>query len=266
MPGVPTPSIYLCNRFSLQSALNTEFFAGKEQLIRSTTQRMKLLAACGERGIKLGQNLPEPALKGMHVWELDSWPALYEIMYELSEAKWYRALGETLHSEYQHLLVNFASGYGIAQRTPWQSDTTAGYRYLHEELTLARGTTMHGYLRELNWFAAELSRFGFSRIWCARHITGRPGQICLLWQVPDRIDIEESLDRIAAGPNGARYAAMMRSVSELTRAVMQPMYSERLDERVRAGEAAPIIHSNLGPTRGQAGAFEPASLATSLGN
>ena len=242
MSSVPLPSIYVCNRFTLVSAQDTAFFAGKEQLLRSAAPRAKLLAACGERSIMLGQNLPEPALKGMHVWQVDSWPALYELMYEYCEAKWYRALGDTLASEDQHLLVNLTSGYGIAARSAWQCDTTPGYRYLSEDLTLKRGATMHAYLRDLNWFAAELSQFGFVRTWCARHITGTPGRICLLWQVPDNANIEQALARVAASARSStRYAAMMRGIAELRREVMQPMYSERLDERIRAGEPAPIV-------------------------
>jgi hypothetical protein len=250
MNSVPQPSIYVCNWFTLVGGQNTAFFAGKEQLLRSSAPRAKLLAACGERSIKLGQDLPEPALKGMHVWELDSWPALYELMYEFCEAKWYRAMGDTLASENQHLLVNLTSGYGIAARSAWRSDSSPGYRYLSEELTLKRGATMHAYLRDLNWFAAELSRFGVVRTWCARHITGLPGRICLLWQVPDHTDIEEALSSVAAGAkSGARYAAMMRGIAELRRELLQPMYSERLDERIRAGEPAPIVQAGGAPER-----------------
>jgi len=265
MSNVPTPAIYLHNRFTLRSSKNTEFFAGKEQLLRNTLTRWKLIAGCGERGVKLGQSFAEPSLKMMHVWQLDSWPSVYEIMYELSEAKWYRALGDALDGEDQHLLVNFASGYGIAPRSAWQSDDRAGYRYLFEELTLARGTTMHAYLRELNWFAAELARFGFLRTWCARHITGRPGRICMLWQIPERVDIDDALTRVGAAPNSsARYAKMMHSLTELKREVQQPMYSERLDERVRAGEAAPIVRTISGLTLDQAAAARPPSISPEL--
>lgn len=264
MTNVPTPAIYLHNRFTLRSSKTTEFFAGKEHLLRNTLSRWKLLAGCGERGVKLGQSYAEPSLKMMHVWQLDSWPSVYEIMYELSEAKWYRALGDALDGEDQHLLVNFSSGYGIAQRSAWNSDDRPGYRYLFEELTLARGTTMHAYLRELNWFAAELARFGFVRTWCARHITGRPGRICMLWQVPERVDIEDALTRVAQAPgSSARYAKMMHGLSELERAVQQPMYSERLDERVRAGEAAPIVKIS-GPNLDQPAAPQPFGITPQL--
>lgn len=248
MSRVPTPSIYLRNRFTLQAARNAEFLAGKEQLLRSTQSHWKLLAGCGERALRLGRNLPEPALEMMHVWELDSWPLLYDSMYELSEAKWYRALGETVASENQELLVNFASGYGVVPRSRWQSDTKPGYRYLYEELMLSRGTTMHAYLRELNWLAAELSHFGFVRTWCARQITGRPALICLLWQVPEHVDVEASLDQLVDAPRSAsRYAKLMRSVGELSRELLQPMYTERLDERIRDGEGAPIVRKGSGP-------------------
>jgi len=263
MTQVPTPSIYLRNRFTLQGSRNTEFLAGKEQLLRSTLSHWKLLAGGGERALRLGRNLPEPALEMMHVWELDSWPLLYDSMYELSEAKWYRALGETVASENQELLVNFTSGYGIAERTPWRSDDEPGYRYLSEELMLGRKTTMHAFMRELNWLAAELSRSGFARTWCARQITGRPGLICLLWQVPEQIDIHACLDRVAdSHKHGARYARMLQSVGDLRREILQPMYTERLDERIRSGEAARIvpIASN---TTSPAGAVLPSGLTLS---
>jgi hypothetical protein len=101
---------------------------------------------------------------------------------------------------------------------------------------------MHAYLRDLNWFAAALSQFGFVRIWCARHITGTPGRICVLWQVPASTDIERALGSVAADDSSrARYATMMRGIAELRREIMQPMYSERLDERIRAGEPGPIV-------------------------
>jgi hypothetical protein len=48
--------------------------------------------------------------------------------------------------------------------------------------------------------------------------------------------------------------------------VMQPMYSERLDERIRAGESAPIVPTSFGPTKDHAGGIEPARPATSYGN
>jgi hypothetical protein len=242
MTNVPKPSIYLRNRFSLQGSRNAEFLAGKEQLLRSTQSHWKLLAGCGERAVRVGRNLPEPALQMMQVWELDSWELLYDSMYELSEAKWYRELGDAVASEQQELLVNFTSGYGVVARSPWRSDAVPGYRYLSEELMLARNATMHSYMRELNWLAAELSRHGFVRTWCARQITGRPGLICLLWQVPDEVDIERCLDSVAdGGKTRERYARMMRPIGDLKREIMQPLYTERLDERIRAGEVARIV-------------------------
>lgn len=248
MPDIPAPSIYLRNRFSIRGSHCTQFLAGKERLLRSTQKHWKLLAGCGNRGLKLGQNPPEPALHFMQVWELDGWSALYDAMYEQSEAKWYRALGEALLSENQHLLVNFGSGYGVSQRTPWQSDSVPGYRYVYEELSLSRSTTMHAYLRELNWFAAELSRWGFVRTWCAREITGSPGKMCLLWLVPEQVDVNACYDVVASAPrSSARYASMMHTVAELSRELLVPMYTERLDERIRAGEQGPIVHLEPDP-------------------
>jgi hypothetical protein len=249
MLEVPAPSIYLRNRFVVRGSHCTEFLAGKELLLRSTQAHWRLLAACGDRSLKLGDNLPEPALHMMQIWEIDGWSALYDAMYELSEAKWYRALGETLLSENQHLLVNFASGYGITRRPAWRADAQAGYRYVYEELLLSRTTTMHTYLRDLNWLAAELSQFGFVRTWCAREVTGSPGKMCLLWQVPELVDVGDCYARVARHPRSSlRYAAMMQTVAELTRELLQPMYTERLDERIRAGETAPIVQLRTDPT------------------
>jgi len=244
MSSVPTPSIYLRNRFTLRGARNREFLAGKEQLLRSTLSHWRLVAGCGERAVRLGRNLPEPQLQMLHVWELDSWQLLYDSMYELSEAKWYRALGDTVASESQELLVNFTSGYGIQERRPWQSDACAGYTYLSEEWLLSRSTTMHAFMRELNWLAAELHRFGIVRTWCARQITGQPGLICVLWQVPEDEDVHTRLDAIADDrERGPRYAKMLKNVVDLRRELMYPMYTERLDERIRAGERARIVRA-----------------------
>lgn len=258
MPKAQSPSIYLRNRFTLQGSRNAEFLAGKEQLIRSTLSHWKLLAGCGERALKLHRNLPEPALQMLHVWELDGWSLLYDSMYELSEAKWYRQLGDAVGTENQELLVNFTSGYGISPRAPWRNDDNPGYRYLSEELMLSRKTTMHAFLRELNWLAAELSRDGFVRTWCARQITGRPGLICLLWQVPERVDIEASLDRLSdQHAGGARYARMMQGVGDLKREILQPMYTERLDERIRSGETGCIARLPANQTLSPTGADLP---------
>jgi hypothetical protein len=259
-----SPSIYLRNRFTLQGSRNTEFLAGKEQLIRSTLSHWKLLAGCGERAVNLRRNLPEPALQMLHVWELDGWSLLYDSMYELSEAKWYRQLGDAVASENQELLVNFTSGYGISPRARWRSDESPGYRYLSEELMLSRRTTMHAFLRELNWLAAELSRDGFARTWCARHITGRPGLICVLWQVPESVDITASLDRLSEPrAGGTRYARMMQGVGDLKREILQPMYTERLDERIRAGETGCIVRLPENHTLNPTGAIAPSGSTLS---
>jgi hypothetical protein len=262
MPTTQTPSIYLRNRFTLQGSRNAEFLAGKEQLLRSTLSRWKLVAGCGERAVRVGRNLAEPALQMIHVWELDTWPSLYEVMYELSEAKWYRELGAAVASENQELLVNFTSGYGIASRRPWQRDDAPGYRYLSEELMLSRTTTMHAFMRELNWLAAELSRASIYRTCCARQITGRPGLICLLWQVPEQVDFYAQLDRIADDPKlAARYTRMLQTVGDLRREVLEPIYTERLDERIRAGESARIVQVGTTSHTHPGGAVMPSGLA-----
>jgi hypothetical protein len=264
MLAAQSPSIYLRNRFTLQGARNAQFLTGKEQLIRSTLSHWKLIAGCGERALRLHRNLPEPALQMMHVWQLDSWGLLYDSMYELSEAKWYRELGDAVASEDQELLVNFTSGYGMVERKPWRSDDAPGYRYVSEELMLGRKTTMHAFMRELNWLAAELSRDGFARTWCARQITGRPGLICLLWQVPEHVDVEACLDRIVDNRStSARYTRMMSTVGDLRREILQPMYTERLDERIRAGETTRIVQSSGASRDDSGGPAMPADLIVS---
>jgi len=123
---------------------------------------------------------------------------------------------------------------------------------------------MHAYMRELNWFAAELSRAGFVRTWCARQITGEPGLICVLWQVPEHVDIEACLERLADDSKSQeRYARMMKSVGRLKREIMQPMYTERLDERIRAGEAAGLVAETTRTFTNPAGAVVPAALTLS---
>jgi hypothetical protein len=135
---------------------------------------------------------------------------------------------------------------------------------LSEELMLSRSTTMHAFLRELNWLAAELSRDGFVRTWCARHITGRPGLICVLWQVPESVDITASLDRLSESRAGAaRYARMMQGVGDLKREILQPMYTERLDERIRAGETGCIVRLPENQTLNPTGAIAPSGSTLS---
>ena len=87
--------------------------------------------------------------------------------------------------------------------------------------------------------------------------------ICLLWQVPEQVDIHACLDRVADHhKHGARYARMLESVGDLRREVLQPMYTERLDERIRAGETARIVQTASNTTN-PAGAVLPSGLTLS---
>src|SRR5260221_265670 len=82
----------------------------------------------------------------------------------------------------------------------------------------------------------EFPRDAFVRTWAVRQITGRTGLICLLWQVPANVEIDACLDRVADDPSSkARYARMLQGVGDLRREILQPIYTERLDERIRAG-------------------------------
>jgi hypothetical protein len=229
---VPTPSIYLRDRFAIRPGKNAGFLLGKEQLLRNTVGSWKLIAACGVQSLIQGKNLPEPSPPMMHVWQMTGWDAAYNSMYAFTEARWYRALEDSLARETQEFLVGITTGYGVSPRPEWKSDADPGHCYLYEEALI--GGTTQAYLKDLNWFTAKVAAFGWKCVWVARQITAQPSVICLLWSVPNCVTLETTLSRMANDPQyAARYERMMGWLVSLSRECLYPIYTEQLDEHIR---------------------------------
>jgi hypothetical protein len=179
----------------------------------------------------------------MQIWKLENWDTLYNSIYAFAETEWYRRLGASLSGECQELLVGVLADNGECNRPAWKSDSEPGYSYLYEEVMPNPGDT-HSYLRDLNWLSAQVAsaEFGWKRAWTATHVTSRPSLISVLWRVPSVGSIDTTLARISSEkPYAQRYAQMMGNLRELTRQSFHPIYTERLDERIRAGEKSPLI-------------------------
>jgi hypothetical protein len=214
---------------------------GKERLLRNTREKWNLIAASGREPLLLGTELPEPAIRLMQIWKLEAWDTLYEAMYDFAEAPWFRDLSDTLLTEDQDLLVGVTSAFGVKPRPAWRSDTEPGHYYLYEEV-LPQPLRTHSYLKDLNWFLAQVEEFGWQRIWMASQITSRPGLLCLLWSVPTLAGIEDTFTKMKTDDRYRdRYARMMSWLSSLYRRAYYPIYTERLDERIRKGDKDPIV-------------------------
>src|SRR3954464_10839050 len=91
-PDVPTPVIYLRDRFTVDPLLNEQFLCGKENLIRHTVKNgadsFRLIAGCGEKPPVLGSVPTGTSPILMQIWQIGRWEALYNTMYEFSETSW----------------------------------------------------------------------------------------------------------------------------------------------------------------------------------
>jgi hypothetical protein len=229
---VPTPSIYLRDKFAIRPGANAEFLQGKESLLRNTVGTWKLIAACGSQSLIRGEKLPEPSPPMMHVWQMKGWGSAYDSMYAFTEARWYRVLEDSLAHESQDFLVGITTGYGVSPRPEWKSDRDPGHCYLYEEVLL-KGTTQ-SYLKDLNWFTAKVVALGWTCVWVARQITAQPSTICLLWSVPDSTIMQETLHRLANDTQyAARYERMMGYMATLSRECLYPIYTEQIDTQIR---------------------------------
>jgi hypothetical protein len=240
MPA-PQPTIYLRNTFRLKPGREMQFLAGKENLLRRAP--WILVAGWGEWPLLLNERPAEASFVMTQVWKLPDWNSLYDSIYAFSETSWYRALGDSLLSEDQELLVGVTSGYRESGRPAWKSDTRPGYRYLYEESLPLPGKT-HAYLRDANWFAAQVGSkgVGWELAWAASQITAHPSVICMLWRVPDDDRVASTLSTLAnQNGNGGRYQQMAQSLAKSSREIFYPIYTERLDDRIRQHEAAPIV-------------------------
>jgi hypothetical protein len=241
MPA-PKPVIYLRNTFRLKPDRETQFLAGKEHLLRNLS--WSLVAAWGQWPLLLSRTPVEPSFEMTQVWRLDDWNSLYDSIYTVSETSWYRSLGDSLLSENQELLVGVTSGYRESVRPHWNDDSDPGYCYLYEEALPAEGKT-HSYLRDVNWFAAQVAppRIDWQLAWAATQITAHPSVICLLWRVPSHDQVVATLSAIANSTDCApRYHRMLQSLASTSRQSFYPIYTERLDDLIRKGRAAPIVN------------------------
>ena len=67
----------------------------------------------------------------------------------------------------------------------------------------------------------------------ASEVTGTPGQLCLLWEVPDVERIEQTVAYFAYEAEDMvreRYAEMMAGIQTLTRRYMYPESTEQIDD------------------------------------
>jgi hypothetical protein len=239
--AVPSPAIYLRDKFAIKAGKNDEFLTGKKNLLENTKGHWKLIAGCGSQSIIGGQKLPEPEPPMMHIWQMENWSSAYESMYAFTESRWYRALEDSLARESQDFLVGITTGFGIHPRPRWKNDRKPGHCYLYEEVNL-QGTTL-AYLRDLNWFTANVAARKWSCVWVARQVTAQPSTICLLWSVPTSDDVQRTLHTFANDPRYAeRYGRMMGGVASLVRQVFFPIYTEVLDQQVGGPPVGALIH------------------------
>jgi hypothetical protein len=177
----------------------------------------------------------------MNIWKLAGWDTLYTSMYRFTDASWYAALQDALLFENQDLLVGLRS-YPLMDRPKWRGNADAAHVYLYEEVLLKNEVTMHAFLRNSGWFADEVAARGWSLIWSGLQVTGRPSLLCFLWSVPDVATTMQTLEWMANDRDHAvRYASMIAQMTTLSRKHLYPDYTERLDERIRAGETKPIV-------------------------
>jgi hypothetical protein len=234
-----TPIIYLRDKFSIKPGLVGRFFEGQQNLLDALQGTdVSLVAACGTRPLIRGEPLPEVLPPMMHIWRLPEWDTLYDLMYEFSENDWYTREVSSLRIEHQDLLIKIGPGIEPSPRDAW-SGSRPQYVYLYDEIRLNVATTKLQHLRSLNWFKAVVeAECNWKLTWIASEVTGTPGQLCLLWQVPSVQKIEETIAYFAYNPDSTvreRYSEMMAGIETLTRKYMYPESTEELDDRKNPG-------------------------------
>ncbi len=201
---MPTPSIYLRNKFAIKHNAEAAFLEGKEEFLRNTRGPWKLVAAFGQWSLMKGQPPIVSSAPMFHIWKLQEWSTLYETMYAFSETAWYRKLGHSLLSEDQDFLVS-AIGRTEVFHPTWNGADRPPYVYVYDESRPKEGMT-HRYLRDLNWFSAQMAPLGWHQVWVGSQITSQPSDISTLWRVDKRLDdiqkdLHEMLRDRTAAPN-----------------------------------------------------------------
>jgi len=205
------------------------FIEGKRKFLENTkTKGWSLIAAFAEWPLLKNKHVVEPGFEMIQIWRLEKWNTLYQTMIDLSETSWYRALGDSLASEDQELLIN-AAVHEPVPNIHWQSDDEPGYTYLYE-VSRPHERRNHAYLREVNWLNAKMSaETGWELVWWASQVTAQPAQISVLWRVPGIArSIPQALLDVAQMD---RYNdRMMSFVQTSRRRIYYPIYTERLAE------------------------------------
>jgi hypothetical protein len=234
-----TPIIYLRDKFSIKPGLVGSYFEGKQNLLNALQGTgVHLIAACGEQPLIKGKPVPEVLPPMMNIWRLPHWNTLYDLMYEFSEQDWYAREVSSLKIEHQDLLIKVGPGIDTSPRNPWTGRSV----YLYDEIRLNVATTKMQHLHDLNWFKAVVeTKFDWKLIWIASEVTGIPGQLCLLWEIPETPEytavqtIERTTAYFAYDAEQAvrdRYAQMMEGIESLHRKYMYPESTEQYDDQL----------------------------------
>jgi hypothetical protein len=249
------PVIYLRNRFKIRQGSEIAFLRGKQTFIKSVLDpkfiskngSWRLVAAFAEWPLacdfsKSGEITDAHALQPSgtitQIWRLDQWDTLYKTMFQFSDSPWYRALGDSLSSEDQDLLVGANPGEYEGQ-FHW-AHGVAPYCYVYEEARPNPGHA-HAITRELSWFSAHVAAFEWEPVWLTSQVSSQPTTVCALWRVPGHVErVMENLDRITqqevADPRHKRGSQrIFELASNFARRVYQPFQTEQLFERIYNG-------------------------------
>lgn len=233
---IPTPRIFLRNKFSIKPGLTAQFFLGQQALLEHIEPNVELLAAASFGTDELFASAPPPPTPpdAMHIWLMPEWSTLYRLMWSFSESDWYVTEVSSLAVEHQDLLVEIGHGLPIERRPPdWHGRKEPGYIYVYQELRLNSLLTRLSYLRHLNWLIAQVREKGWHLQWLAGEITGTPSQVCLLWRVESEEHYRNTPYEIATGKETAqRYATMMLGLAHFHEVRMTPESTEDIDNRM----------------------------------
>jgi hypothetical protein len=259
---IPTPTIYVRNRFAIKTGQEAVFWTDKAIFVQHTLKHWELVAAFGQwplvedplTGHPTASVVPSAQM--VHLWRVHEWDTLYETMYQLSEASWYRSLGDTLEYEDHDFLVS-TTAHAVTHGPSWGDSEMPDYLYVYDESLPSPGMT-HNYLREVNWFSAQMRAHNWEQVWITCQITSQPAVICVLWRVPCCVsNIQSALREIAERVTGPedhptgerrRYRRMMGMLQSTQRHIVYPIYTEKLNQCER--ERHPSTTSQPTPAAG----------------
>lgn len=233
---IPTPKIFLRNKFSIKPGLASQFFVGQTALLEHIEKEVELVAAgaFGSQGLYTTEPPPPELPVMMHIWKMPKWSTLYRLMWSFSESDWYTTEVASLEEEHQDLLVEIGHSLLTEPRPrTWKSKTNPDYTYVYQEIRLNSLLTRLAYLRHLNWLIANVKDKGWHLQWVAGEITGTPSQVCLLWRVDDEKLLTQTPHDLATGKETAeRYARMMLGIAQFHQQRLTPEATEEIDNRM----------------------------------